>query len=631
MAVNPNPIPKSTPDVAKLNTFSGYTVTVTKYQALRGVGSMVLATQPMGLKQLLELQTTLPVANGPGLYLFQVVDTGGTGNDEWLVKLGPEQQEGMIPMAGPSGALLPGPGSNVPAGEGVVHLGHGFFFNPDLGTLTTPWRSVHNWKQGDPMPTQPTSSSAAPQLQFPQQGAPGWGPQPGWGSFPVTDTPSARERELEARLTAADRRADEDRRAREMETIRTEMRQQQEATNMRLEKLIERLTAKPAGPSDEMLEMRRQNERLEREAAEARRAAEQRERDAQLRAEMKETQARFELMIREMSTNKQDPMLPVLLQMMQASQTSAQEAVKAIQASTMAASTSNERSTQQMLAQLQASMMNPMQLMQMVESARSTGAEGSKLLVESMKESLGMQREVFGQLLDVAGQGQQPPWVSIVNEALAKVGAVGEALAKRQPAPTQQQMRPPQPRPAQAPQQVQQVQQRPPQQQIPPTAAQPSAPAAAAPLGPGADVVPIKGKKGGKKAQAPAAEEPAAGTRGYTIEQLRDAPIEDIRATVAPLDDDNFFGMLLPFVKQIREQVKSGMKAEGAAEMLLRHRGALANLGSMPPAVELLYADHLEVLIERLLPDAAPAYREVVINAIEATLEAEESAAGEGE
>lgn len=630
MAVNPTvPLPKSAPDVAKINTFNVILVTVTRFMQARGtVGTAILTTQRMTKDALFALSVSLPLQHGPGFYKFDVYDEGGMGNDEWLVKLGPEQPQEGYSMSGPTGVLPPGPGAGVPVGEGVVHLGHGFYYNEALSTLTTPWRTVHNWKQGDPMPTQPTSASAAPHLSLvPPNAAPGSWPQgSGWGNFPVNESQSSRERELEARIAASDRRADEERRDRAMEAIRVEMRQQTEAQNLRLEKLIERMSAKPAGPSDEVLEMRRNNERLERESAELRRDSAQRERDLQLRAEMKDQQAKFELMIREISANKQDPMLPMIMQMMQASQTSAQEAVKAIQAATTAASTSNERSTQQMLTQLASTMMNPMQLMQMVESARSTGAEGSKLLVESMKESLGMQREVFGQLLDVAGQGQQPPWVSIVNEALSKVGAVGEALARRQ---AQQTPPPPQPRPMQQqrPPQQQQVP-RPPQQQVPsngaPAAGLPPAqtppPAAAAPAS--------KGKKG--KGKSVGETPPPAGQKGYTIEQLRDASVEDIRASVAPLGDDEFFGpVLLPFAKQIREEVKSGMKAEGAAEMLLRNRAYLQSLGTMPPAVELLYADHLEVLIERLLPDAEPAYRETVVEAIEKQLDAETNGAEE--
>lgn len=633
MAVNPTvPLPKSAPDVAKINTFNVILVTVTRFMQARGtVGTAILTTQRMSKDALFALAVSLPLQHGPGFYKFDVYDEGGMGNDEWLVKLGPEQPQEGYSMAGPTGILPPGPGAGVPVGEGVVHLGHGFYYNEALSTLTTPWRTVHNWKQGDPMPTQPTSASAAPHLSLvPQNAAPGSWPQGGgWGNFPVNESTSARERELEARIAASDRRVDEERRDRAMETLRTEMRQQAQEQNLRFEKLIERMAAKPAGPSDELLEMRRSNERLERESAELRRESTQRERDLQLRAEMKDQQSKFELMIREVSANKQDPMLPMIMQMMQASQASAQEAVKAIQASTTAAATSSERSTQQMLAQLSASMMNPMQLMQMVESARSTGAEGSKLLVESMKESLGMQREVFGQLLDVAGQGQQPPWVSIVNEALSKVGAVGEALARRQ---QQQTPPPPQPRPAQ-----QQQQQRPPQQQQAPRPPQQQVPSNGAPAAslPPAQTPPTAAAPApkGKKGKGKSVEEtptPPAGQKGYTIEQLRDASVEDIRASVAPLGDDEFFGpVLLPFAKQIREEVKSGMKAEGAAEMLLRNRAHLAAIGTMPPAVELLYAEQLEVLIERLLPDAAPEYRQAVEDVIDAKFEEEESAAEE--
>src|SRR5262245_60335748 len=99
------PLLKSQPDMGKINAWPGLIVGVTKHLGPRGTpGHSVVATQRMTKEDLLSLQVRLPLQHGSGYYLFQVTDEGGTGEDQWMVKLGsaPDSSptEG-IPMAGP--------------------------------------------------------------------------------------------------------------------------------------------------------------------------------------------------------------------------------------------------------------------------------------------------------------------------------------------------------------------------------------------------------------------------------------------------------------------------------------------------------------------------------------------------
>jgi hypothetical protein len=689
------PLLKSQPAVEKLNTFSGYTLTVTRHTAPRNTtGQMVVPTQPVQkLSEIMALMTSIPLQHGPGFYRFSVVDTGGTGSDEWMVKLGPDKQEEASPMAVQS--YTPS-ASAQPTGEGVVHLGHGFYYNAELGTLTTPWRGVYNWKQGDPMPTQPTSANPAVPASTPWT-SPVTG-FPGWGTFPAVDSaPSARERQLEQQVADTQRQIAEQNRQREIDSLRAEMRRQADEANARFEKLIATLTAKPAGPDEEtlrlraeMAEERRRREDMEREAA---RRDEERRRDEQHRAELATIRESTDRMFRELSSSKQDPMLPLLMNLITSSQSAAADAVKAIQAATMNGTSAAERSTQLLLQQMQGSIMRPSELMQIVATAKGDGAEATRVLVDVMKGAISTQQDVFTRMLDIAGQGERPAWVDIATQAMDKIGMVGQALAERADRQAQQQ------------QQVQYVAPRPvPQQQprpvvpatatpIPrviqqPTAAQPAivsnetgqrpagtkidvqtnefvladgrripvavvqehgwkhalteyvapqAPVQPQPAAMGgapaangqngvvhavpAPAAPAKRKRGKKAAAEPEAPPPPAATvRGLSAKELADRDPDEIREAVAPYTDEIMFGSLLQYVQQLRAQTPS---AEKVAAYMIQARQYAETRSEFPPAIELLYAQQLEVLVEKLLPAATAAFRAEVVDALEDLLEDE--------
>jgi hypothetical protein len=629
-------LPKSQPDISKLNTFTGYVVSVTKHLGPRGtVGTAVVASKTMTKDQVLALQEQLPQQHGPGFYNFSVSDAGGTGDDVWLVKLGqdvPQQQE--YPMAGANGVppMMGGaPGAPAVLSEGVRQIGPGYYYDENLGTLVTPWREIVQWRPGEALPKAPTNGPASHLSLVPPPNASPWGQQP-WGGFPTNDD-SSKVKELQAQIAEGNRQ-------REMDRMRDEARRAQEDTNKRIdeqmrmtremfENITKALTAKPSGPSDELRAVLAQNEKLERQMESDRRDAAARETAAQTREEMRRQKEDTDRMIREMSVNKSDPMLTMIMQVMQQSNASAMEAVKAIQASTGAATTAQERSTQQLVQQLQGTITTPMQMMQMMSGAKSEGADMARALLDGTKDMMALQKSVFEQLLDVAGNGGAPPWLQAVQVAMDKIGPIGEAMMQARAKPAQVIVRervvttPPPPQaaalsgaPGVAPAPG-------------PTRAQ-FKPGGGAPVAEVVNGTPLpngtltnppkkKRKKGDKADDAPV----------VTMENLRETDPDEVAEAVKPFGDADFFGPILPHIKMLRDQIKSGLKPEQAAEMLLRSRPNLMTLSPMPPAVELMIAEQIEVLVDRIMPDADDDYRESVTNTIEAQLDAEQNAAEE--
>jgi len=690
----PIPLLKSIPDMSRLNTFTGYMVTVTKHTGPKGTpGTSVVPTQKMTKDNLLALQATLPIQHGAGYYQFDVTDEGGTGTDAWMVKLGSDvmpTQEGF-PMAGstpfaPAAPAVPG----APLDPSVQQIMPGWFFNEQLGLLTTPWRETVQWRQGDPLPKPPVSGAAASHLQVvPPNAAPwNWPPQQqgwgGWGGYPANTGESDKIAQLEARLA-------EERRQREMDELRAESRRRDEENTRRMEEqarrfeaLIEKVTSKPSGPTEaelraqrEVEETRRRLEETERRREESeretRRREEERAREERIQKQIEDQRRDTERMLRELSSNKSDPMLTLLGSIIQTQSASSAETIRTIRDASAAATAAAERGTAQVL--------------ELARTSREGAVESSKTVMESMKGVMDMQAQVYSQLLDVAGQGNQPWWANVVQEGVGKIGLIGQALMEQRqqqaqqpqvmmPAPQARRIAPAQPmRPTGAP--------------IP----QPAAPVGMAPVSaapqlagrpadaaydqekdefvfpdgwrvPAAqvqrdgwpatikrrhlpapapmpiDAAAVNGATSGAPVSVvPPAAAPApkkrsrkkngpdkdAATQASTFEGLRGMDPEACYDTLKPLDDQMLFGALLPYVQDLRDKVAAGkLPEEKAAEFILGTRAYATSFGGAPPpAFELLAAEQLDVLVERLLPDAEEDYKEGVVEIMETTLEAE--------
>lgn len=130
----------------------------------------------------------------------------------------------------------------------------------------------------------------------------------------------------------------------------------------------------------------------------------------------------------------------------------------------------------------------------------------------------------------------------------------------------------------------------------------------------------------------PPAPPPPANGQGYTLDELREMEPDQIRQVVSPMDDLFLFGALMPSIVDLRGRVAKGMPAQKAAEAVLGSRQYLSSFGGqIPPAFELLIAEHFEVLVERLLPDATEHYREAVAAKLEEAIEAERGGGDEEE
>jgi hypothetical protein len=114
---------------------------------------------------------------------------------------------------------------------------------------------------------------------------------------------------------------------------------------------------------------------------------------------------------------------------------------------------------------------------------------------------------------------------------------------------------------------------------------------------------------------------PADPVKGYTIDELRALSSEDIKQVTDPFDDATLFGALFPYVPQLRSSL---LPPETVAKYIFQAREAAVQQGNISPAMELLLAEQLEVLVERLFPlPATDEYRTSVIQALASAIEEE--------
>ena len=440
-------LPKSEPDLSKIQGFTALTVMVSRYLHPRQTGTTVLPPTSMQYEQFLDLYTKLPLQFGPGYYKFSVTESGGTGEDIFMTRLGPEQPEDGammatgLPISGANGTTNPGQVS-----EGVRQLGHGYMYDEKLGLLTTPWRQIVAWTEGQPLPSPPSTAAVGAATQYgPATPVPGSG---GWGVWPVNDGSSDRERRLEASLA-------EEKRQREMDKLHEEIRRVQDENTKQIAALIAKIGEKPSGPSESELALRREMEETKRQAAETARRAEERERDEQRRREderrdeqrrqeLREMREQNEKALREIAgSNKQDSMLAMVTTLMTTMQTSAAEQMKAIQAMMGGLAQASERGALEIARRMETMIMNPMQLVQIMNSAKGDGAEAARIILGSVRDSMELQKNTYEMLLEASQAPQQPAWLTAVEKVADKATAIGAAYAERA-AQQQQQQQPPQ-------------------------------------------------------------------------------------------------------------------------------------------------------------------------------------------
>jgi hypothetical protein len=636
MAVTAETTPKATPDVAKINGMASRTLWVSKLGAKGSPSQVVIpAWKGVSADQIDQLHSTLARDFGPGTYKFEVADGTGPEKDSWTAKLGGDTPEGSMSNGYPGAPIT----SINPGGEGTLRdLGHGYLYNESLGLLTTPARELFEWRPGMPLPLPGRSGVQTSTL-------PPWASQiPGWGTMPATDGDSSRTRALENQI------ADE-RRRREMDEVKNTFAKLVEDTNRRFEMLVEKLTARPTGPDPMVVELQT---RLAQQEQAQRTQLENAQREERHRADLQAIQLRFEAVAKELGGNKQDPVLMMLTQVMQAAQTANAETVKAMQAAAQVSANSSERQSQLVADRLSSSVMSPIQMVEMIKMAKDTSStEGvNRQMVEMFQSVFGMAKDLIKEQAEMNASGSGPAWLPIAQEALQRVGSVAQAYAARQTQPMPQVAPPRRAQTRPQPRQVGTVEH---PQVLPPSPA-PLRPLTAAEVRdqaareahlfqPGATAAPaVAAPAAVQPAQQPQASAPPAATpkkrRGRAqsssvpaapppptvspADLLRAAPIEDVRGEVAQFSDEKFFGPFHSQVLKLREAVvNEGLAPAQTAQAVLMSRAYFQSYGELPPAIELLNANQVEVLVERLLPDVDDAYREEVVIEIRAQTEAE--------
>ena len=579
----------SFPDIPKLQAMGKRLVFASKVIGPNREQGLIHGTDSWrgaSVESILGLPAELARQHGTGMYHFRVVDESGTSPDtvEWWTRLGsgPDNQEVGMPPIGATGS------------DQVIHnLGSGFTYNESLGLLTTRDGRVFQWTRGEPLPdlTPVRMGGATSPAAFGYSPVP---PDAGGGGIAAL-----LQREEE-------RRRDDESRRREEETRRMFAESQ-----ARFEALVAKLTERPSGPSPETEALKAQIAALERQREDDRRREEARAAEERHRVEMVALTSKMDQMFAASQQNKQDPMLMMFGQI-----------ITSMQQSVTASAGSGEKIAGIITDRLAGSVMTPDRMMEMLRIAKDRGADQ-----QAMNYAMEMYQRLFGMSQDVLRmqsemmQGNQPQWW---ESAIEKIGTVGQAVVEnRERAAAEQRNQQEQRARAVAMAQARQrAQQQPPVETPPAAAPQPSAAAPMNGAGNGApkpaavpdQVVPPKKRKRRKKA-------------GEALDYSTVSD-EELRSITDTMTDEVFFGPFLPYVvDRVRNPLaKNALSFFEAAKFVLGSRQYFqqaAAAGQFPPAAELLVAGKLEVLISRLMPEAAPVFQQQVVDSLRAQLQAE--------
>jgi len=314
---------QTTPDLATLQSMQDPIVMVTKVIDSTGGKrkDQLVINGLTGLKiaDILQLQDDLPTPKypkgGPGTYRFEVTDQASTAKAVWQIRLGgPGDDSGAPTISRPGGVVSSSPVQRGPAvvsaglpvapiSSDVENLGNGFVYHKVFKLLTVPDGRVFQWEPGKPLPDLGfTQSAVATPL-----GAPLFANQGQAAPAPEVTALQAEIARLREDARERDRQA-------ELATMRKAHEEQMSTMQSRFEQLVEKLTAKPV-ESVELIELRRQNERLQ-----------ERERENTLRTEMASKIDAVTALVREVQSNRgTDPMVTVLTGMLNQQTESARE------------------------------------------------------------------------------------------------------------------------------------------------------------------------------------------------------------------------------------------------------------------------------------------------------------------
>ena len=715
MPVTSDSTPKSEPDFSKLKSMMSPVVTVTKGR--RGASQSVIAGEKgLTVDDILKLPETIVAKYGPGIYKFTVFDEAGDGKekDSWTNQLGAVASREQDDMSGTASGTSAAPFSSQPSAaqiEGAVTIAPGLLYNEDFGFLySVHTRQMYPWRRGDQWPAAlaaPVGSANNANSATANGASTPWTPPipgmpfpPGWGGYPAFGGQSSEDdkiKELEAKLAAQEAQRREDAHKRELEGVRAEVREIQNATTSAIKELTAAIATiaekKPEGPSPEMVAMQAKLDAAEKRAEDDRREAEARRREDEFKRELEASRQETAKMVAEIQNNKGDATLTMMTQLMGTMQQSNATMMASIEKASQAAAEGSREYMRLMSDRMSSSAMTPEKTVELIRLAKDNGpqAEANKGLAEMYSTVFGMAKDLLVLRAEMDGPGE-PAWLPMARDAVGRIGSVAQAVAQtkaREEARHEAEARRAAAdrahairarRMAQASAQPPGMASVPQAPQVPPapadnrTEAQKIRDAAAAEMGLHAEPAPDSPQAirdaaaadmgltpGGAKVDAPAgaaenaapAATPLEGPNltvvpdavqspNGTVEALSSdaaaaatgfvatedgvvAPVADpetiegedadtVRQAVANIPDDQFFGAVYGHVQKLRAEVGdgSGLDVGQCADFVLQAVEFLNGASEYPPALELLHNQHADIMLERLLPDAAPEYREAL-------------------
>jgi hypothetical protein len=470
------------------------------------------------------------------------------------------------------------------------------------------------------------------------------GANTGWGQMPTGGDgggESIRLKALEEQLRAERETRREEQRQREAAETRAAFERSVAETNKRFEQIVEKMSAKPTGPSPTEEALKRELDLVKQQSM----ATDATRREEALRNEMREQSRRTEELVREATTKKEDPMIPLLGSIITTQQQTAAQMVQAVRDTATTGAQASERGTNLVAERLAGSVLTPERMMDMLRIAKDQTpmTEMNKGVMDMYKNLFGMSQDVLKMQAEMYQQGSGPAWAPIAQQAVDQIGRVAgmyaqqkaradaEGAAARQ-AEGQRRAAIEERRRTEARQRQPRQQQ---QQLAAQVAQQPQTPEQIRAEAAG-KVWPHIAKPNGAPAQQPQpGVDPAVRRRGRPRKQatgegnLAEVPTPEVKVLTDQIPDEEFFGAFHSQVLTLRQEVAKGMPPEQAANAVLMSRQYFAAYGELPPAIEVLEAGKIEILIERLLPEAKADYRVRVADIIRVQLRSE--ASGEGE
>jgi hypothetical protein len=636
---------KSTPDLVILNQMQNPIVVVIKVLDDRASGGkrkdQLIINGQTGLTaaQILQLQDDLPTARypkgGPGTYRFEVTDQGTTVKDVWQVRLGSPGDEaaaqtisrpgGMMSAAPPiqRGPAMASPNlPAIPVSPDVENLGNGFVYHKVLKILTVPDGRVFQWEPGKAFPDLSMVSTAMvnPATPISSFGASMFSQQ----VSPEVAELRAQTAALQTELAKSREEARERAQQAEIAALRESQEKSIAALTAKFEAIVEKITATPKD-NTELIELRRKLEDRDRQDA--------------LRAEINAKMESLTALVRESASTKgPDPMINVLMQMMNQQAQGAQETMRLMRESANSQLAASQSSSERFLDFMQ-------------KQADAAKDSNSSIINEKFVSVLSGVMDTMLRVKEaearIAGGGNGPDWMAVIQTLADKGGTALNALAQAQSKKAQAETAKAQAVTVTARAQAvadaratAELRARAAEAQPPALPAQPlegeaARDALAAEMFPKREpetsaahettVTPLR--------PVTSEEHPPRRKGGKQENLLLKASLPELRSAFGGIGDAIFFGPFMESVDELRAEIEKSpgeYSSDDVAQFVLDAREFIAqalqeNGGKIPLVVDMLAHNRFDYLFERMLPKAGQAFWGEAATALRAKLAAEKA------